>query len=312
MKSQELLPIEYLEKELGTNWVHLRKARELAFATKELLEQKLDKYSSDDVGIVVFGSLARNEFTEGSDIDWTLLLDGSASAHHLTTKNHVKAIVKTIENKPLGAEGTFGNIAISHDILHKIGGADDTNKNTTQRILLLLESTPIGNREAWSRTINEVLSRYVGEDWGLRNKIDSIPRFLLNDIVRYWRTLCVDFAYKRREREGKGWAIRTIKLRLSRKLIYASGLLSCYSCILNKDLTDKIESATSNGEIKQLVIDHMTIQMRQSPLDIISSIAISNKSLIGATKELIDSYDSFMALQQNLWITEGSGSSPSV
>ncbi len=29
---------------------------------------------------------------------------------------------------------------LGHDIIHQIGGQYDTNKNTTQRILLLLES----------------------------------------------------------------------------------------------------------------------------------------------------------------------------
>jgi hypothetical protein len=35
-------------------------------------------------------------------------------------------------------------MAFSHDIIHQIGGQNDTNKNTTQRILLLLESAAMG------------------------------------------------------------------------------------------------------------------------------------------------------------------------
>ena len=31
---------------------------------------------SDDLSLVVFGSLARGEWTSGSDVDWTLLIDG--------------------------------------------------------------------------------------------------------------------------------------------------------------------------------------------------------------------------------------------
>jgi hypothetical protein len=31
----------------------------------------------------------------------------------------------------------------SHDIVHEIGGEDDTNSNTTRRVLLLLESNPL-------------------------------------------------------------------------------------------------------------------------------------------------------------------------
>jgi hypothetical protein len=45
--------------------------------------------------------------------------------------------------KAPGQTGTFGNMAFSHDIIHQIGGQNDSNKNTTQRILLLLESVEL-------------------------------------------------------------------------------------------------------------------------------------------------------------------------
>jgi len=35
-------------------------------------------------------------------------------------------------------------MAFRHDIIHQIGGQNDTNKNTNHRILLLLESRAIG------------------------------------------------------------------------------------------------------------------------------------------------------------------------
>ncbi|HEV2991737.1 MAG TPA: nucleotidyltransferase domain-containing protein [Candidatus Angelobacter sp.] len=36
-------------------------------------------YASDTASLVVFGSLARGEWTTGSDLDWTYLVDGQAT-----------------------------------------------------------------------------------------------------------------------------------------------------------------------------------------------------------------------------------------
>src|SRR5580698_11498030 len=49
-----------------------------------LLNQKVGKYTSEDTSLVVFGSLARGEWTDASDVDWTYLIDGQANSDHLT------------------------------------------------------------------------------------------------------------------------------------------------------------------------------------------------------------------------------------
>jgi DNA-binding XRE family transcriptional regulator len=112
--------------------------------------------------------------------------------------------LREIQAKPPGREATFGNLAFRHEILHWIGGEDDSNANTTRRILLLLESKPIGRAEAWDRVLNNVLSRYLTEDLGLwqKTKDRGVPLFFLNDIARYWRTMVVDFPSKLGQRIG--------------------------------------------------------------------------------------------------------------
>ena len=45
--------------------------------------------------------------------------------------------------------------------------------------------------------------------------------------------MAVDFASKQRDRAGEGWGLRNAKLRMSRKLIFASGLLVCFSANLD-------------------------------------------------------------------------------
>jgi len=115
----------------------------------EILSAEVSKpytYASDAASLVVFGSLARSEWTTGSDLDWTYLIDGQANSDHLRIAQEIDRVLKkNSERFPSpGQTGIFGNLAFSHEIVHQIGGQADTNKNTTQRVLLLLESVAIG------------------------------------------------------------------------------------------------------------------------------------------------------------------------
>jgi len=146
-----------------------RRYREASARTRasldELLSKEIAAYASEDTSLVVFGSLARGEWTAGSDLDWTYLIDRQANSDHLRISQKIQEVLEEAHYLPPGGTGIFGNMAFSHDIIHQIGGQSDTNRNTTQRILLLLESHPIGGRtQAHERVLRAVISRYLEED----------------------------------------------------------------------------------------------------------------------------------------------------
>lgn len=289
-------PVTDLEHRLGASWPQIAAARQAAREKRDELAAALAAYGSEAASIVVFGSLARDELTAGSDIDWTLLIDGAADPGHLRMVREIARHVREVEGREPGPEGTFGQMAFSHDLVHQIGGEDDTNSNTTRRILLLLESAPIGASAAYDRVLDIVVRRYLDEDRGLwygRGR-DKIPRFLLNDIVRYWRTIAVDFAYKQRSRGARGWALRNVKLRTSRKLIFVAGLLTCFSLQLEME-KERREAIVASGERGPL-IEHLTRVIAAPPLEILARALLRLPELDVAAKTLFDAYDELLGV----------------
>ncbi len=143
---------------------------------------------------------------------------------------------------------------------------DDSNRNTTQRLLLLLESKPVNRGDAYDRVVRGILRRYLENDY--RDFRLKVPRFLLNDLHRYWRTICVDYASKYREQAGQKWGIRNVKLRMSRKLIFAAGLLTCYQCApewIQETDPQLFREPTADG-----LVNYLEGFVRQTPLDILA------------------------------------------
>ena len=159
--------VDQLEHRLQKQWPHIHAARELAISKREELRAALAIFESEDTSIVVSGSLARDEFTAESDIDWTLLVDGSADPQHYDLTGKIKEVVLGLSAKETGAEGTFSTMVFSHNLIHEIGGEDDTNSNTTRRLLLLLESCPIGRDVAYQNVTRNLESLSAGGPWFL-------------------------------------------------------------------------------------------------------------------------------------------------
>jgi hypothetical protein len=242
----------------------------------------------------VFGSLARGEFTEGSDLDWTILIDGRADSDHLELVHTLKRRLRSAEFGDPGPTGVFGGLVFSHELIHAIGGEEDTNRNMTRRLLLLLESKSIdarGSKQAYERVVSGILNRYVQEDASFisaKRRSGRLPRFLLNDVVRFWRTMAVDYANKHKAREGKGWALRNIKLRMSRKLLFVSGLFMCFSWPLKKHI------GPDQSNIVPKLVDQLVEWTQRPPLDSLADIVEAYAPDLSG--DIFESYDAFLGL----------------
>jgi len=290
--------LDRLESSLGSNWPAIRKARSDATAVRHDLDELFRGQNSSDTSLVVFGSVARKERTSSSDLDWILLIDGQSIPEHKEQERVIESILA--ENKYIepGKSGVFGKMVGSHDLVHNIGGEDDLNSNTTRRVLTLLESLPIGNREAFDRVRRQLLRRYLEDDRGIRYSSGNvrIPRFLLNDLTRYWRTVTVDFVYKQRAENDKKWALRNAKLRMSRKLVFAAGLLHCFFCHLDTAANHAREELNRPGGDVSALTDYLEQQLSRTPLELVAQACLERKVMPATARSIFDNYDRFLAI----------------
>ena len=286
----------------GLSWDNLMSARSATEAERKRVSERVEsaRLVTGDTGFVVFGSLARGEWTAGSDVDWALLVDGPADDAHLTSTHEIRRVLQECGYKDPGPQGLFGGLAVSHELIHRIGGNFDSNRNITQRILLLLESnSPISDDLVRARVLRVLLSRYLSDDFGYPmppRAAARVPRFLLNDIVRYWRTMAVDFAAKRRERAGAGWGLRNFKLRLSRKMIFAAGMAACLSCQLRPPKGLASPAAETGTDYTSIMAEHLLSFADSTPLDTIAWLALEFEAAPEVVRQIVDSYDAFLGI----------------
>lgn len=296
----EQSPVENLERSLGRDWQGIRKARRTTAAKRTLLDEAFKGKISRDTSVVLFGSIAREEMTSGSDADWILLVDGQAVPEHDDLTRDVALTLQGNGFGEPGSSGMFGTMVGSHSLVHEIGGEDDTNSNTTRRILLLLESLAVGDSAAHIRVRQQILNRYLRDDRGLLYGKEPfrVPRFLLNDLTRYWRTITVDFVYKQRSGAGKKWALRNAKLRISRKLVFTSGLLRCFFCHLDQKAAAARHDLERNHDPASM-ISYMATELPVTPLELLARAATRPAVKSETARALFDSYDGFLTLLDN-------------
>jgi hypothetical protein len=224
---------EHLAERTGIGVPHITAAREHTRARVAALREALGHETlAEGLSICVFGSWAREELTPGSDDDWAIL-----AARPLATEDPDVALAMDFAERHLGAgdrapgsQSVFGVPFDLAGLVDNVGLDADTNTNLTRRMLLLLESRELAGTvhdEAWRL----VLDRYL--NYGVKDF--RPPRFLLNDLTRYWRTICVDFEGKHKDTQGNDpkWVSRNAKLRTSRKLLFAGGLVPILLCHLH-------------------------------------------------------------------------------
>jgi predicted nucleotidyltransferase len=199
-----------------------RQLKQIRGSLSSLLAESPHK---EKITIVTAGSYSRGEASEASDLDLYVLFDSDRNATDVISDelDGIENLLKDYIKKDTGSTETFGSKVCVRftDILSNIGGKNDKNADITRRLLFILEGTWLYGEERFSQYRQELLARYIkpnGSD-------GKLARFLLNDIIRYYRTIATDFEHKVSD-QNKEWGLRQVKLRFSRKILYFSGIVA--------------------------------------------------------------------------------------
>ncbi|SDR76558.1 HD domain-containing protein [Pseudomonas oryzae] len=210
------------------DYPHIAQARRhsrgvLQALRSDLLEALRDSPQREHLCVVVSGSYGRDEACAESDLDWFILLDGCDAAQVAAEKAAIGAVIARHVARPTGDSGIFGGEATQDfaQLIEHIGGSQDSNQSLTRRMLLLLEGRCLFGATQFARLRRRLLEAYIGK--GSPDK--SISRFLLNDVIRYYRTITIDVQHKACV-DRKSWGLRSIKLKFSRKLLYFAAIIA--------------------------------------------------------------------------------------
>ena len=175
--------------------------------------------------IYATGSLARREATINSDLDAFFMLSDNEEERPIGRIRDVKILNAVLEAADENGFPDFSNdgeyLKFLHvdDVARHIGGREDDYKNAfTARMLMLLESCWIFEQSQFEKFQRNLIEVYF-EDFHDHSK-SFRPIFLLNDVLRFWRTLCLNYENGRhwrrdRDQSAKGH-LDNLKLKFSR------------------------------------------------------------------------------------------------
>lgn len=212
------------------------KSKKFSEATIEKLRNEISSKPNikkhEEFCIYTTGSYGRNEAGKRSDIDLFFINLEEVSISKID-KILIDAdlinITKKLKFPEFSGDGEYLEIHNISNITEELGSRTDDYKNYfTARMLLLLESKCIYNDYVYDIIIDRILDKYYVD---FNENENFHPMFLVNDVIRFWRTLCLNYEYARNRKESNEENkikahIKNYKLKFSRKLTCFSLLLS--------------------------------------------------------------------------------------
>ncbi|MEX2410815.1 MAG: hypothetical protein WD607_05480 [Candidatus Paceibacterota bacterium] len=241
-------------------------------------EPKFEKKFLDNVCIYACGSLGRKEISHNSDLDLFFVNTSEIIVTNLDKYlffSKLYHVNKTLKFKPPSKNGAYWDFHLETDLLDIGSQSEDFNNCFTSRLLLILESIPVLNSKLYNRLLDKTIEAYFIEYEKYNHNF--MPMYMINDILRYWYTLTLNYEFRRDKSDAKQikyW--KRLKLKYSR-------LLTCYvtiACLFENSITPDF--------VKDL--------LQIPPLKRLDILSEKNNKLFNIVKNIKDEYDWFLSL----------------
>ena len=224
------------------------------------------------------GSLGRGDVGAKSDLD--LFVVTTKKKKKLKRLTEVRLLAHAIEINerlqygPFSNDGKYLKVYSREAMLDALGAPHDDSENLfTARMLLLLESRCVCGERAYTESLRRIIKHYFRDKRGKRS---FRPLFLLNDLLRYWRTLCLNYELIR-DIQGRPWRKKNINLKFSRMLTVFGTIFPVLSSKMDSEQAVNRLVALSPHERFALGLDQL-----------------NDESLLPKYVEFLDDYEAFL------------------
>lgn len=236
--------------------------------------------------IYTTGSFGRSDACTFSDLDVFIvaLEENVTGLRRLSRLEEIELLAsivhvnRELKLPDLDGDGGFLKVHPLSDYLIGLGKPSDDADNTfTGRLLLLLESKAIFGERSYGHIRRECVERYWTDFHD--HAENFLPAFLINDILRFWRTLCVNYEAGATPNPAKRRA-KNYKLKFSR-------LLTCYSAIVGMQGEFQLKKTVSADQAISI--------LDQTPLERLSALGNTfGGDVATSVRTLGNMYNSFL------------------
>jgi predicted nucleotidyltransferase len=247
------------------------------------------------LSIYVTGSYARLEAWRESDIDVFFLHERSADESPFPYVSFIElsaqliAATRAMNFPEFTDDGRYLEVHYVGQMERVLGSPEDDSLNAfTARMLLLLESRPLLGESIYHSLLERIIGFYFRD---YADNADSfIPIFLQNDILRFWRTLTLNYEHHRLKllpligdelvAKKAASALKNYKLKISRQA-------TCFSMVAHL--------SSASVPVTPSTVLGLCLQTPSQRLACLRDFSSRAKELIAELDEL---YSAFLALVQ--------------